>query len=269
MVDAINRLPASHQGREAFRQEMRNIEAASKLGAEELLNKVWPATLALVRHVPTEYSNAKAGDLILEFVDHPPVPVSVKTDKSGRVAIAEGQTPDLAGKWAERFLRVSRGELDKTILDLGFASMSELKSDYLNVSMLVARLLIQKLGLRQCQPTDFSRAQVGNLDAIKYLLKQLLFYKKGSDGSYVIILGRSKGDVRWESRLDAIDIDGLTADRISFTPAIPRGHAISSTFGIKVDGSTIVTFQVKHRRGSYRGTGQQKEFGDITTRLEI
>jgi hypothetical protein len=269
MADAINRLPASHQGREAFQQEMRNIEAASKRGAEELLNKVWPTTLAAIRHVATDYSNAKAGDLILEFADHPSVPVSVKTDKSGRVAIAEGQTPDVEGKWAERFLRVSPEEMDKAILDLGFSSMSELKSDYLNVARLVAHLLIQKLGLKECEPTNFSRAQLSNLEAAKYLLKQLLRYKKGSDGSYVIILGRARGDVRWESRLDAVDIDRLTADRISFTPAIPRGRPICSTFGIKIDGRTIVTFQVKHRRGSYRVTSQQKVFLDITTRLEI
>jgi hypothetical protein len=269
MAGAIARLPESHQGREIFRQEMRNIEAASKRGAEELLNKVWPATLALIRHVATDYSNAKAGDLVLEFVDHPPVPVSVKTDKSGRVAIAEGQTPDVERKWAERFLRVSPAELDKAMLDLGHSSMSELKSDYLNVARLVAHLLIQKLALKQCEPTNFSRAQVSNLDAAKYLLKQLLLYKKGSDGSYVIILGRSEGDVRWESRLDAIDIDRLTVDRISFTPAIPRGHPICSTFGIRIDGRTVVTFQVKHRRGSSRGTSHQKEFLDITTRLEI
>jgi hypothetical protein len=269
MVDAINRLPASHRSRETFRQEVRNIEIASKRGAEELFNKVKPATLALVRHVPTGYSNARAGDLILEFVDHPSVPVSVKTDKSGRVAIAEGQTHDVGGKWARRFLRVSPGELDQAILGLGFSSMPDLKSHYLNVARLVAHLLIQKLGLKQCEPTDFSRAQVSNLEAAKYLLKQLLLYKKGSDGSYVIILGRSRGDVRWESRLDAIDIDRLTVGRISFTPAIPRGRPICSTFGIRIDGRTIVTFQVKHRRGSHRGTVQQKEFLDITTRLEI
>jgi hypothetical protein len=269
MVDAINRLPTSHKSREVFQQEISLIMDAAQKGAEELLCKVEPAVLVRVNHVPTEYAGAKAADLVLEFIAHPSVPISVKTDKSGRVAVAEGQTSDVGEKWAARYLRVSPSELRQTIQLMGFSSMASLKSDYLNIARLVARLLIQKLDLKYCEPTNFSNAQVGNLDAVKYLLKQLLLFKKGSDGSYVIILGRSTGDVKWESRLDAIDIDSLTADRISFTPAIPRRHLMGSTFGIKIDGKTVVTFQIKHKRGESRGTARQFEFLDITTRLEV
>jgi hypothetical protein len=32
---------------------------------------------------------------------------------------------------------------------------------------------------------------------------------------------------------------------------------------------TVVTFQVKHRRGRVKGTARQLEFSDITTRLAL
>jgi hypothetical protein len=107
------------------------------------------------------------------------------------------------------------------------------------------------------------------LEAAKYLLRRLRHFKHGNDNSRVIIFDRTTGDVKWESLLDEIDIDRLTADRISFLPSRPRGHPIASEFGIKIDGRTVVSFQIKHKRGRSRGTAHQYEFSDITTRLRI
>src|SRR6185369_16450373 len=100
-----------------------------------------------VRHTAREYTDAKAGDLRLEFSSRASMPVSVKTDKSGKVAVAEGQTPHIESKWAERYFKVTAAELDQMIRELGFASMEELKSHYLNVARLVAEVLIRKLKL--------------------------------------------------------------------------------------------------------------------------
>jgi hypothetical protein len=208
--------------------------------------------------------------LKLEFAEHPPLSVSVKTDKSNRVAVAEGQTPDLAHKWAARYFRVTESELQAMLTGLGFASLAEAKHHYLNIAQLVAQVLRQKLELKDCQPNDFRRARVGNLEAAKYLLRQLRHYKHGNDASRVIIFDRTTGTVKWDSLLDGIDIESLTADRISFLPARPRGgRVIASEFGLKVDGQTIVSFQIKHKRGKARGTAQQYEFSDITTRLRL
>lgn len=268
MLDAIDRLPATHLSRVVFQKEILNIESAALKGAVELLNKAKSAVLARVSHVATEYAGAKAGDIRLEFSNHPDMPVSVKTDKSGKVAVAEGQTPDIGAKWASRYFNVSEEELDKMILNSGYTSMADLKSYYLNVARLVARIIIHKLELQQCEPTDFSRARVGNLEAVKYLFRQLLKFKKGSDGSHIIIFDRATGEVVWESLLDSMDIDRLTSDRVSFLPSRPRGgRVIGSEFGIRVDGRTIVSFQIKHKRGRQRGTARQYEFSDITTRL--
>jgi hypothetical protein len=270
MREAISRLPEGHPARSAFERERANIAAAVERGAAMLLRRARPASLLRVSHTAKEFANAKAADLRLELDDGSVHPISVKTEKSNKVAVAEGQTPDISAKWAERYFRVSPSELESLTRELGFDSIAELKSNYRNVAQLVAHILIRKLGLVECRPDDFSRARVTNLDAAKYLFRQLLKFKHGNDGSMVIIFDRESGEVSWESLLDAIDIDRLTAQRITFRPSRPRApHNIASEFGIKIDGRVVVTFQIKHRRGSARGTARQFEFSDITTRLII
>ncbi len=270
MMNAINQLPPLHASREVFEREIANIERAAKRGAAELLRFAAPASLIRVRHTPREFADAKAGDLRLEFNGRDELPVSVKTDKSHKVAVAEGQTPDIGAKWAERYFKVSARELNALISELGFKSMADLKSDYLNVARLVAEIMMRKLKLENCQLTDFSRARVGDLEAAKYLLRQLIYFKRGNDRSRVIIFDRATGEVHWDSLLESVSIEKLTADRISFLPSRPRnGHTIATEFGLKIDGRTVVSFQVKHRRGQSRGTVRQYEFSDITTRLRI
>ncbi|HWN99015.1 MAG TPA: hypothetical protein VNS63_07055 [Blastocatellia bacterium] len=269
MLDAIGRLPASHASRSVFQKEISNIETATRQGAVEILNQIKPASMTRVRHTAKEYADAKAGDLRLELTGRADMPISVKTDKSGKVAVSEGQTPDIGAKWAERYFQVTPEDLDRMIAETGFASMIELKSHYLNVARLVALVLIQKLKLTEAQPTDFSKARVGDLEAAKYLFRRLRHFKHGNDNSRVIIFDRATGQVKWESLLDEIDIERLTVARISFLPSRPRGHPIASEFGIKIDGRTVVSFQIKHKRGRSRGTARQYEFSDITTRLRI
>jgi hypothetical protein len=270
MREAINNLPASHTSRQIFQQEIANIERATAEGAVLLLDKIKPHKLLRVRHTAREFADAKAGDLRLEISGRDDLPVSVKTDKSQKVAVAEGQTPHIAEKWATRYFRVADKEFEEIIHDLGFASLGELKRDYLNVARLVAEILIRKLKLRDGAPGDFSKAKLGDLEAAKYLFKQLRYFKSGNDRSRVIIFDRTSGAVKWESLLDEIIIENLTAERISFLPSRPRnGNAIGSEFGIRIDGQTVVSFQIKHKRGRARGTAQQQEFSDITTRLRI
>ena len=269
MFGAITSLPESHPSQAIFQKEIANIEKGSQQGATEILAKV-TESLQKVRHVASDFAGAKAGDLLLEFATHPPLPLSVKTDKSGKVAIAEGQTPDIRVKWAERYFDVSEAEFSAIISELGFNSVTEVKSHYLNVSQLIAQILIRKLELSNCQPNDFSQAKVGNIAAAKNLFRQLLRYKIGNDSSHVIIFDRSTGQVKWESLLDSIEIDSLTSERISFRPSRPRkGRPIGSEFGIKIDGKAVVTFQIKHKRGAARETSRREEFSDITTRLML
>ena len=270
MFDAINRLPRDDPRRERFNREMVNVQSAVKRGAAQLLAAIKPSRVARVRHTPREYADAHAGDLVVELDRGGSIPISVKTDKSHKVAVAEGQTPDIGAKWANRYFRVTDAELAGMIEGLGFSSMGQLKSEYLNVARLVAEILIGRLGLKDCASSDFQNARVTNLEALKHLFRQLRFFKSGKDRSRVIIFDRATGSVKWESLVDELDVDGLTAERVTMLPSRPRlGHPIASEFGIKVDGRTVVTFQVKHKRGRNRGTVHRLEFSDITTRLTI
>jgi len=269
MRDAIERLPANHQARKKFEAERANVAAATERGAAELLKRSGKTLLARVLHTAKDFANAKAADLVLEFKSGERLPVSVKTEKSNKIAVAEGQTPDIQTKWAERYFQVSSAEFSSLARELGFSSSAELKANYLNVSQVVAQILIRKLGLTDCRPDDFSRARVTNLEAAKFLLRQLLRFKHGNDVSTVIIFFFFFGAVTWESRLEGIDVERLTADRISFRPSRPRVNPIASEFGIKIDGQAVVTFQIKHKRGKARGSNRQYEFSDITTRLII
>jgi hypothetical protein len=269
MRRALDQLPEEHPRRAGLTREIANVDAAAERGAAMILEAAGGKPVR-VRHVARDFADAKAGDLRLEFADRAALPISVKTDKSHKVAVAEGQTPDIGEKWAARYFRVSADELDAMIQELGFASLGEMKADYLNIARLVALVLSRKLELTDCEPTDFSRARVGNLDAAKYLFRQLLRFKRGLDESRVIIFDRTTGAVKWESALDSVDIENLTSDRISFRPSRPRaGRAIGSEFGIKIDGRVVVTFQIKHRRGRMRETEHRNEFSDITTRLRL
>lgn len=270
MLEAINRLPADHPTRKRFEMEKANIAAAAERGAEALFRRADKAALVRVRHTAREFSEAKAADLVLDFRQETKWPISVKTEKSNKIAVAEGQTPEIFEKWAARYFQVTQPEFEAMMRDLKHESLTELKSNYLNVSRLVAQILIRKLGLTDCQPDDFSRARVTNLEAAKHLFRQLLKFKHGNDGSTVIIFDRQNGAVAWESKLEGIDVETLTAKRISFRPSRPRGGlTIASEFGIKIDGRVVVTFQVKHKRGKARGGERQFEFSDITTRLLI
>ncbi|NOT59923.1 MAG: serine hydrolase [Acidobacteria bacterium] len=266
---ALAQLPEADARRATFQRETEFIRQAAAQGAQQLLASS-DKQLSQVRHTAREFAEAKAGDVQLTFADGTALPVSVKTDKSNKVAVAEGQTPDLFNKWAARYFKVTRTEYDKLISELGFASEAELKANYLNVARLVAEILLRKLALADGAINDFRRARVTNLAAAQHLFKQLRHYQHGNDGSRVIIFDRVDGEVKWASRLDAIDLDALTAERISFLPARPRnGHATVSEFGLKIDKQTVVTFQIKHRRGKAKGTARQYEFSDLTTRLSL
>jgi beta-lactamase class A len=266
---ALAQLPEADARRARMQREVAHIRSAAQLGAQQLLANSGK-TLAAVRHTAREFADAKAGDVRLEFSDGTALPVSVKTDKSNKVAVAEGQTPDLFNKWLARYFNVTREEYDGLLRELGFAGEAELKSHYRNVARLVAEVLIRKLALENCALNDFSRARVTNFAAAQHLLKQLRHYKHGADHSRVIIFDRADGEVKWASRLDAVDLDTLTAERITFLPARPRhGQPTATEFGLKLDRQTVVTFQIKHRRGSAKGTARQYEFSDITTRLSL
>lgn len=270
METAIDSLPQEHPKRIAYPREIANIERAAAEAASMLLDQVARTELRGIEHVARDYAGAKGADLLLSFPNRPPLPVSVKTDKSGKAAVADGQTSEIREKWAKRYFSVSDEEFDGILLDLGFKSLPELKAHYLNVAEFVVEVMIRKLQLSNCSKTDLSYARTNNINAVKHVLSQLLVYKNGTDNSRVVILSRTSGQVIWETLLDTVDIDSLTSSEVSFRPSRPKfGRRVGSEFAVKVDGRAVVTFQVKHQRGAVHGTAREQEFRDITTRLTL
>lgn len=270
MNSAIERLSSKDTAREVFTAEIENIKKGSAECVTLLRSKFSIQNPTGVLHSAKDFSNAKAADLQIICDDTSRIILSVKTDKSGKVAIADGQTPFIFEKWAHRFFQMSRFEYDHLLVELGYDSENHLKTHYLNVAKFVATVLIAKPGIENYQIDDFSQARSTNIDAVKYLLNQLLFYKKGSDNCHVVVNDRKTGKVKWETLLDSIDIDRLTLSDVTFIPSRPRyGRLIGSEFGIKIQGKTIVSFQVKHKRGKARETDRKSQFSDITTRLRI
>jgi len=270
MTDAIGELDAGDSRIARYHREIQNVRDAARAGAASLLGQSHPARLTRVVHTSQGWRTGSAGDVLLEYAGHPSQPLSVKTDKSGKAAVFEGQTPNILNKWATRYFRSTQIEFIQMYRELGYSSETELRLHYLHVARLVAEVLIRQLHLEHCQPNDFTSARPTEMTGVRYLLRQLLRYKRGTDEARIIVLDRLTGQVKWQSNLDALDIDEISVDDISFRPAKPRlGRPIGSEFCLKVEGKPIVTFQVKHKRGKSRGTPAASQFSDITTRLII
>lgn len=270
MNNAIEKLSSDNLTRKIFNTEIENIKKGTIHCVTLLGSKFSMQNPTGVIHSAKNFSDAKAADLQIVCSDASRILLSVKTDKSGKVAIADGQTPFIFEKWAQRFFQINLTEYNDLLNKLGYQSDNHLKIHYLNVATLVANVLIAKLGIVNYKINDFSQAKTTNIEAVKYLLHQLLFYKKGSDNCHVVVIDRKTGAVKWETLIDAIDIDSLTTSDVAFLPSRPRyGRPVASEFGIKIHQKTVVSFQVKHKRGKARETDRRNEFLDITTRLRI
>ena len=267
MLAAIDRLPNDHRMKAELAVEITRIEAAAAQAATILLEQA-RAPLTRVRHTAQEYAGGNAADIVFEFADRPNEPISVKTDKSNKIAVADGQTPLIFEKWAARFFQLTESERDQILAALGATSIEALKANYLEVAAFVQAVILLKLRVQGDRPGDLRDARPTDLDAVKHLLKQLLAYTHGKDASRVVILSRSTGEVTWETVLDTVDVDTLTLDRVSFRPSVAKpGYAQSSEYALKVDGQAVVTFQIKHRRGGSFTPEQRRRFTDITTRV--
>lgn len=270
METAIDSLPQEHPKRIAYPREIANIERAAAEAASMLLDQVARTELRGIEHVARDYAGAKGADLLLSFPNRPPLPGSVKTDKSGRQRSRTDRPRRFARSGPRDTSRLVTRNSTASCSTWASSRLPELKAHYLNVAEFVVEVMIRKLQLSNCSKTDLSYARTNNINAVKHVLSQLLVYKNGTDNSRVVILSRTSGQVIWETLLDTVDIDSLTSSEVSFRPSRPKfGRRVGSEFAVKVDGRAVVTFQVKHQRGAVHGTAREQEFRDITTRLTL
>jgi len=248
-----------------YKNELSNIINASK--------KIWEviphfSEIDYIEHTPQDFRRGLARDLKIVLYNGEKINLSLKTDKSGRVALAEiGQTPRVENLFSILF-NLSYDSYNRLLNELfGTQDFNIIRKDFQNICLLTQTVLIKQLGLVNARINNFSKAKITNLDNLIHLIHNLKKFKDGRDNCIVIIADRKSGELVSETILDEISLKNIELRDFKTTPCIPKAsskYKYSTTYGIKYKVKTFVTFQVKHKRGSYASL----EFGDITTRLE-
>ena len=110
---------------------MRLAAAQAAASLEEALAGQVPTH---VHHCAGQYAGGLAADLRLIVPGHEDVPVSLKTDKSGKVALADiGQTSDLY-KWFSVLFRLTAEEVDQQCSTATGLTLAEARLDFQNIA---------------------------------------------------------------------------------------------------------------------------------------
>jgi hypothetical protein len=246
---------------------------------EQLRSDRWPGRsldeVTSARHTATEFQGGQAADISLGFDDGGLVPVSVKTDKSGKVALAGiGQTG--IEQAAHAFYGVGMGRLNELAATKLDRSLDEAKADFLDIAELWRWIMIESLRLRnpdECEPdiNDFSECRPTSAEGVSHLMEAVRGAIHGQDGSMLVVVDRKTGGASYGSRLDLLPGE-IGVDWIRFTTGRPQsGRRVGTSVGIKIarpgtpkgKSKTVFDHQVKHRRGRNRSIA----FSDITTRV--
>ena len=245
-----------------YKLELSNIVNASK--------KIWELIphfreIDYVEHTPQDYRRGLARDLKLVLYNGEKINLSLKTDKSGKVALAEiGQTPRIDNLFNILF-NLSYEEFNRLLFEIFKTNNFDIiRKDFQNICLLTQIVLIRQLGLTNAKINDFSVARITNKENLTHLITNLKNFIDGRDNCTVIIADRNTGELVSEIILDKISLKDINLCDFKTTPCIPIKYKYSTTYSLKYREKTFVTFQVKHKRGTYASL----EFGEIATRLE-
>ena len=247
-----------------FDLEVQNIEEAS--------SKIWDYIKGLlpsnkvikINHSAQDFRKGNARDVFIEFENWKTLNLSLKVDKSWKVALFDGQTPDIFNKVYNRYFNLTKEDYKELKNSLFWTTDEKIIfEDFQNVALLTQQVIIKQLWLKNAKINDFSQAKITNKDNLKYLIHQLKRYKNSDDNSIVIIADRIKGKLGGITILDEINENFLDLNDFSFTPTKPRSYTYATEPWIKFKWKTFVSFQVKHKRWKQ----SSKKFWDITIRL--
>lgn len=267
MQSATARLSGDPRGT-ILQLEMEHIRSAAVQAVAQLRETLAEQVPARVEHCAGQYAGGLAADLRLVIPGHEDVPVSLKTDKSGKVALADiGQTSNLY-RWFSDLFQMSDLQLEQLCLATTGLSLAEARRDFQNISLLVQTALITELGLSDAEINNLARAVPTNELATRHLFRRVKFHKSGHDRAIVLTADRRTGEVRGDTRIDEVDPDSLELTQVGFPPCTRTPYRYCATIGVKYEGVTVFTFQIKHMRGKGVTPQNRHFFGDITTRLE-
>ena len=247
-----------------FEAEIKNIENASKQIIDYIKDLLPISKVIEITHSAQDFRQWNARDVFIEFENWKTLNLSLKVDKSWKVALFDGQTPDIFNKVYNRYFNLSKQDYENLKQELfGTSDENKIFEDFQNVALLTQKVLIKQLGLIYVKINNFSKAKITNKENLKHLISQLKRYKKSDDNSIVIIADRITWKLDWVTILDKIDENNLDLEKFSFTPTKPKKYRYATEPWIKYNCKTFVSFQTKHKRWSQ----SSKKFWDITTRL--
>jgi len=261
IADALSRLGTDPR-REMLQAEVSRIESAVREAADEILVSRQGAQPRRVGHTAREYAGGAASDVVVEWADAEVTRISVKTDKSGRIALAGvGQTS--VENWAKALYGVDARDLDALSRLRTGMSLDDAKNDYQDIAHLAQHVVMQALQVESVAINDWSTARATSAAGVRYLLAAVRRHLSGSDNAITIILDRKTGRASSATVIDQLDFRSLDPSRISFTPCRPK-YRFGTTLGIKLDGKKLFDHQVKKQRGAR----PSERFRDVTTRVE-
>ncbi|MDP2104320.1 MAG: hypothetical protein Q8K26_05360, partial [Candidatus Gracilibacteria bacterium] len=250
-----------------FELEKNNIISGSDKAFEIIREIIGDVGVLKVVASAQEYRQGNARDVYIELSNNETLNFSLKTDKSGKIALFEGQTSDIFEKVYKRYFNLSI-EAYENIKLLLFNTIDEyiIFEKFDNVAGLTQQVFINQLGLIN---GDVGLNNLGNALAtndinLKYLIRQLMRYERSDDNSIVIGVNRLTGDLLGKTLIDNVDFDNFNLSDFTFLPCKPRKYRFGTEPGIKYKGKAIVSFQAKHKRGR----NPSLKFSDITIRLK-
>lgn len=272
MTGCVDELRKARDSRwEVLSSELELIRTSGSAAVADLLSRpqLSGQRVTEVVHTAGDFAGGRAGDLGLVLADGQTVAVSCKTDKSGKVALADlGQTS--IERAAEGFYGIEPLALEELCEEKLGRSLVEAKESYYTASQLWREVMIQQLEISDADINDFSAARATSVGGVRRLLECVKGSIHGNDDAVLLVVSRKDGGISSGTSLDELDPSVTKPSDIAFTPGRPKaGKPVGTTIGIKwrapgaEEFATIFDHQVKHQRGK----NSSEAFRDITTRV--
>lgn len=224
-----------------------------------------------VKHSPRDWNNLdenerKVRDVYVILEDKQNINISLKTDKSWKMAVWDWQTAKIQEKVYSRYFNLSYDAYDELKIRLFWTKDEKIIfNNFQNIAYLTQEVIIQQFWLINAEVNNLIKAEITNIDTLKHCIKQLKIYKNWKDNSIVLVVNRLTWVVTQESMLDTINVDTLISTDFSFTRCKPKKDKYGVEPTIKYKKRAFVSFQSKPTRWN----NPSEKFSDITTRLRI